>query len=161
MKHTHTRPASHAARGASFLVALVASVGLLGCGDSTPGAASPSASEFERVAVDRKLTSTPWRLDSYRPQVGADALTMGLVSLQVQKLEVRFDGQWMRAVSPTVRFEAPYTIREAGAGSFTLETRHQGLVYMSRCTFSSDGMHIQFQAQTSPWQGEGSISRVR
>ncbi|MFO0678697.1 MAG: hypothetical protein U0169_19350 [Polyangiaceae bacterium] len=145
----------YAAVLASFLA-----VSVVACGDAAKGPAAPNAAEVERRAVDHELGTSAWRLESYRPQIGADALTMGLVALQVQKLDVRFDGTWMRASSPTMTFEAPYVVKDAGGGVFTLETRHNGLVYTSRCQFTDGGRRIQFQAQTSPWQGEGSVARV-
>ena len=140
------------------IAAALSAVGSSGCGGSqTPASASAQAA----ASVQSRLVAGPWQLVDYRPALALDPMTQALLGQQLRSMVVTFDGQTLRAQSPTISLVRPYTIENAAGPLFDLVSPdvQGGGTLRSHCVLRDDGRGVTFQAQTEPWNGTGVIER--
>jgi hypothetical protein len=145
----------------SLVVAALSVTGALassGCGGSQ---VQPSATAQAAASVQSRLTAGPWQLVDYRPALALDPMTQALLGQQLRTMIVTFDGQTMRAQSPTISLVRPYMIESAAGPLFDLVSPdvQGGGTLRSHCVMREDGRGITFQAQTEPWDGTGVLER--
>jgi hypothetical protein len=138
-----------------------AAIGLLwlGCG----GSPSPAVQTARDTAsIQTRLVSGPWRLADYRPDVSLEPMLQALLLQQLQTMVVRFDGQKLSALSPTLQISRPYTITNVAGLVFDIVSPdfQGGGTLRSHCEMSDDGQRVVFRAQTEPWTGTGVINRL-
>jgi hypothetical protein len=141
-------------------IALALSAALSGsCGGSQNQAASPVARDT--ATIQGRLTSGPWRLADYRPDVSLEPMLQAMLGAQIRTMVVSFDGRTLSAQSPTVQVTRPYAVENAAGLQFDLVSPdlQGGGTMRSRCELGVDGRRITFHAQTDPWTGSGVLER--
>jgi hypothetical protein len=146
----------------SFVVAvlgvLAAAGASAGCGGSQ---VQPSATAQAAQSIQSRLVAGPWRLVDYRAAMPLDPMTQMLLAQQLHAMVVTFDGRSLHARSPTIDLTRPYTLENAAGPLFDLVSPdvQGGGTLRSHCVLRDDGRGISFQAQTEPWNGNGTLER--
>jgi hypothetical protein len=141
-------------------IALAALAALSGsCGGSQSQPTSPVAQDT--ATIQGRLTSGPWRLADYRPDVPLEPMLQAMLGAQIRTMVVRFDGRTLSAQSPTVQVARPYAVENPAGLQFDLVSPdlQGGGSLRSRCELATDGRHLTFHAQTDPWTGSGVLER--
>jgi hypothetical protein len=138
-------------------LALLLLQGQLGCGGS-------QASGSDAAAVDRTRASDRlrgrWMLMDYRPEQPLEPMLGALLGAQLGRLAVTFDGQTLMAEGTGFRAQRTYQVTEAaGDTAHLVLTDETGVRYEVQGTFV--GNDLKFHAQTSPWQGTGTLQRLQ
>jgi len=120
-----------------------------------------SAVARDTATIQGRLTSGPWRLADYRPDISLEPMLQAMLAAQLRTMVVRFDGQTLSAQSPTVQVARPYAVENAAGLAFDLVSPdlQGGGSLRSRCELGTDGHHLTFHAQTEPWTGTGILER--
>jgi hypothetical protein len=140
----------------SGFVLLVAAQAAFGCGGSQSSASDASAVDRRR-ATDRLRGR--WLLVDYRPEQPLEPMLGSLLAAQLGRLVVTFDGQTFAADGAGFRTQRSYEVTEAAGDAAHLVLRDQtGVRYDVQGTFV--GANLQFHAETSPWQGLGTLRRI-
>jgi hypothetical protein len=136
-------------------LALLLLQGQLGCGGSQ--------SSTDTTAVDRTRAADRlrgrWVLVDYRPEQPLEPMLGALLAAQLGRLLVTFDGQALTAEGTRFRAQRSYQVTEAtGDAAHIVLLDETGVRYDVQGTFV--GNELQFHAETSPWQGTGTLRRA-
>lgn len=135
-------------------VALVAlCFGGVGCGGTGPTLTGPQAAQQD---VDNRLAGV-WRVTSYIPDHTLSPAL--LLSMQADKILVRFDQGRLRSATTGLTFDRAYRVGSVQGAAFSVFILDEsGVEYESRARFDESG-NIQFQTVTEPWTGRGVLQR--
>ena len=123
------------------------------CSATQLNADSASAAQ---AAVDQRISGV-WRLTSYVPAAALSPVM--LLSMQSDKIAVRFDRGVLRSETTSLTFERQYRIADVSGDTFKIFIKDdQGVEYESICQFGQGG-RIHFQTLTNPWTGRGVLER--
>jgi hypothetical protein len=126
---------------------------LVGCSGSTGVASTPDA---ERDAVEKRMGGV-WRLTGYVPE--KDLSPKLLLSLQSEKIVLRFDDGRVQSATEAIEFDRRVRIADAVGDSFKLFIEDdEGIEQEARCAFDENG-NLTFEIVTEPWRGRGVLSR--
>lgn len=140
-------------RGAyAIAVALVCS--LFGCGGGSPG--EPSTPATAITTVDKNISGV-WRLTNYIPDKELDPSL--LLSMQSEKIMVRFQNGIVSSVTSSLLFERRYRIADVNGDTFHLFVEDTGgIEYESVCQLDNLGS-LSCRTLTEPWTGRGVLTR--
>lgn len=146
-------------RSARAVVVLVAALVATACAS---GGGKPAADPVAQArAVDAELQGS-WRLVDWRPDVSLEPMLQAWLDAQKQVLVVRFEQSRLRADSPTLKLDRPYTISNVSGRHFTLSAPgNSGVVYTSTAEITPDGQRVLFHGETQPFRGTGLLERAR
>lgn len=135
-----------------WLVAILASASC----SSASGGLTLETGEGTQGGVEQRIDGV-WRLTSYVPE---QALSPALLlSLQGEKLMVRFDAGRLRSETEGMAMDRAYRIADASANRFKLFVKDDtGVEYESMCELDDKG-RLLFNTVTSPWRGRGMLER--
>ena len=106
--------------------------------------------------MDERISGV-WRLTNYIPE--RELSPALLLSMQADKIMIRFEDGMMRSVSPAITFERHYRIVDVNGDTFRLIVLDEGGVeYESVCQVDNLGS-MSFQTVTEPWTGRGVLTR--
>ena len=143
-----------------WALGLVASLSAAACGGpSSDPKSQAEANQKALASADARLKGT-WRLTDYRPDIPLEPMLAGLLALQMQTMNIKFENGRMHAVSPSLQIDVPYRLTEAGGPLFKMVATKDGVGYASACQFSMNDDKIAFRADTAPWRGTGTLARV-
>jgi hypothetical protein len=135
------------------LAALALSV--FACGGSAPEATSPE----QKIARASERLRGSWLLVEFRPEDRLEPILASLLSVQLGRLTVVFDGTGMTAQGVGVRANRQYTVDSATGDQFTATIVDPvGARYGVNGTFH--GQELHFASQTPPWRGSGRLQRA-
>jgi hypothetical protein len=135
-------------RAAALLLALVPACASQGHADD------PRA----RAEATNQHLNGQWTLVEFQPEIGLEPMLAQLLSAQIGRLAVQFDGSRMTATGVGVQAVRTYRIDDASADGFSMTLFDQiGVTYSAQGTF--DGNLVRFQSLTSPWNGHGVLRR--
>lgn len=98
-----------------------------------------------------------WRLTSYVPDSALSPAM--LLSMQGDKIVVRFDQGRVRSATSALTFDRPFRVTYAQGRYFNVViSDEEGIEVESRCQWD-DGGRIVFQTITAPWVGRGVLER--
>ena len=142
-----------------FLLSLLALLALPGA--TSCGGARSSA---DTAAVDRSRAGDrlrgQWLLVDYRPEQPLEPMLGALLGAQLGRLAVTFDGQALTADGTGFHAQRSYQVTEADGDALHLVLKDEtGVPYDVEGTFV--GVDLQFHAETSPWQGTGTLRRTQ
>jgi hypothetical protein len=99
-----------------------------------------------------------WTLVDYRPEVALEPIMAQILSVQIGRLAVHFDGTAASAQGVGVQARRTYRIFESdGHRSRIMFYDDAGMPY--EVTATQTGNQISFQALTAPWRGLGQLQR--
>ncbi|HHH29616.1 MAG TPA: hypothetical protein ENK57_14895 [Polyangiaceae bacterium] len=134
-------------------VAIVLATLALGCSGTAPTPTGPQAAQ---QAVQNRLAGV-WRVTSYIPDHTLSPAL--LLSMQSDKILVRFDQGRLRSATTGLTFDRAYRIGNVQGAVFSVFILDEsGVEYESRARFDEGG-NIQFQTVTEPWTGRGLLQR--
>jgi len=138
---------------AAALLAMSSLLGAIGCSSAGPTLTGAQAAQQQ---VQHRLAGV-WRVTSYIPdQTLSPAL---LLSMQSDKILVRFDQGRVRSASTGLTFDRAYRVDNINGPTFSVYILDEsGVEYESRARFDESG-NIQFQTVTPPWTGRGVLQR--
>lgn len=129
------------------------SSGGLACSGADPSLSGPQAAQQD---VQNRLAGV-WRVTSYIPDHTLSPAL--LLSMQSDKILVRFDQGRLRSATTGLTFDRAYRIGDVRGPTFSVFILDEsGVEYESRARFDEGG-NIQFQTVTEPWSGRGVLQR--
>jgi hypothetical protein len=145
------------------LAALSLPLALTACdGSSAPPMTPDQLVLRDRVAVDRVLQGSTWRIASWRPDSQLEAMLQQLLYQQLATMTVRFANGRILADSPTLHVERAYAVTDAAGSQFTLvATDQNGVSLKTVAQLSDDGSRVDFKGETDPWRGTGQLVRAQ
>ena len=136
----------------AVVVALVGS--LAGC--SGGGSGEPTTPATAATTVDRNISGV-WRLTNYIPDKELDPSL--LLSMQSEKIMVRFQDGVVSSVTSSLLFERRYRIADVNGDTFHLFVEDTGgIEYESVCQLDNLGS-MSCRTLTEPWTGRGVLTR--
>ena len=133
---------------------LLALIGLAGCG----GGESAQDQAARNIAEANNSLRGDWLLVDYRPEVALEPVMAQLLSVQIGRLHVNFDGTAAAVQGVGVQTRRTYRIVESdGHRSKIILYDDTGMPY--EVTATQQGGQLIFQAFTAPWRGLGTLQR--
>ncbi len=118
--------------------------------------ADPNAPSPEVLSVQEKISGV-WRLTNYIPEQDLSASL--LMSMQSDKIMIRFEDGMVRSVSPSLQFERRYRITEVNGDTFHLVVEEEGGIFYEGVGQFDNLGSMSFQVLTQPWKGRGVLTR--
>ncbi|HEX7671803.1 MAG TPA: hypothetical protein VF395_19550 [Polyangiaceae bacterium] len=137
-------------------LAVLSATAVASCGGSRSSAGDAAAVDRGRAA-DRLRGR--WLFVDYRPEQPLEPVLGTLLGAQLGRLVVTFDGRMLTAEGTGFRTQRSYEVTEAAGDAAHLVLQDEtGVRYDVQATFV--GADLKFHAQTSPWQGTGTLRRT-
>ncbi|HHH11034.1 MAG TPA: hypothetical protein ENK23_03050 [Sorangium sp.] len=125
-----------------------------GCSGAQPGV---DDTEVQKRAVNAQLAGV-WHLEHYTPN---EQLSVALLlSMQSERIVVRFEGGRVKSANALLTFDRPYRIDSVYDNGFKMFIHEEdtGVEYEVVARFERPG-RLLFQARTAPWRGQGVLQR--
>ncbi len=136
-----------------LFVAVALAALAFGCSGTGPTLTGPQAAQQD---VENRLAGV-WCVTSYIPDHTLSPAL--LLSMQSDKIVVRFDQGRLRSATTGLTFDRAYRIGNVQGAVFSVFILDEGGVeHESRARFDEGG-NIQFQTITEPWAGRGVLQR--
>lgn len=116
-----------------------------------------SAAEQDRLRAQERMQGR-WRLDSFTPTEPLGPPFDSLLAAQIGQLVLDVDANQIAATGAGIDTTRRYEVVEATPlGAKLRLTDDAGVHFEVEITFR--GQDVDFTSRTSPWQGQGSLSR--
>lgn len=115
------------------------------------------ASALARSEADRRLRGS-WVLLDFQPEVAPEPMLGALLSAQLGRMTVSFDGATMHAAGTGVETTRRYQVTEAYMNRLSVRTFDEvGVTYDAVGEFRD--AELWFESRSSPWRGRGRLRR--
>jgi hypothetical protein len=143
-------------RGAKARCAITLVLSLCAAACTGADSATANAPPTATGVVDAKITGVGW-VTNYIPEKELSPAL--LLSMQSDKIMVRFEEGTVRTVSSSINFERRYRITDISGETFHIIVEDEGgIEYDAVCQLDDLGS-MSFQSLTDPWKGRGVLTR--
>jgi hypothetical protein len=134
---------------------VLGAVVLMGCGPQS--SANGASDQLAAQQGMQQRIGGAWRLTSYVPE--SDLSPMMLLTMQADKIGVRFEEGRVRSASAGMQLDRAYRLADVQGNNFKIYIADgQGVEHESQCQFDRSG-RLLFYTVTPPWRGRGVLER--